>query len=263
MTGQATQVNQQSTYNFLVPAEGQTNVMAVTLPGSGNLTTAPAAGGGYYGFDFSSFASQQGQAGFIPQAVTIDATSLSSGQFVTFSIPGLNGPSWIINAGQTRTFQFPSLSNLQVLIVPSSGAPSIPCAFYNYPALPDASGSGVTGISGTVNIGTMPDVTIGTPAGGIGTDVSVNPPGLLGTHLASLAANPARKGFLIQNQSAETIQVALSVAGSAPYTVILLLPNSAGAGTPGGSIDFSGCPHDGQIDVYGTSGADQVAIRDF
>lgn len=258
-----TQVNQQTTYNFLVPAEGATQVFTFTLPRDGNLTTAPPVGGGYYGFDFMSFASQQGMSGFIPQACTIDATVLSAGQTITFSVVSLGGPKWVINAGETRTFQFPALSDLQVEIVPSSGSPSIPVAFYNYPALPDASGTGTVGLTGTVDIGTMPEVTIGTPAGSTGTDVSNNGAGLLGTHLASLAANPTRKGFVVQNQSAETIQVALTVAGSLPATVILLLPGSGGTGTPGGSVDFSGCPHQGQIDVYGTSSSDQVAIRDF
>lgn len=257
-------INVLATTNFEVPVEGLTSALTATLPVDGNLTTAPPAGGGYYGIDFRSLASLLNMQSFVPQAVTVDATGLVAGTTVTMSIPALGNLSWQIFAGETRTFQFPALTDLQVVFTPSSGTPAIKTTWYNYPALPDDSGAGSTNITGSVSVSGAVSVTALPTSSG--TDVSANSPALLGQHLASLPASATRKGFVVQNNSAETVQVVFTIAGGGTGdnpTVLLLAANTAGAGNPGGSIDFAGMPHAGQIDVYGATSTDQVAVRDW
>lgn len=256
-------IQQQNTANFLVPPQGQTNVLSLTLPGDGNFTQAQAAGGGYYGVDFRSVGQIiEGQA-FIPQAVTIDATSLSTGAFVTFTIPSIR-MNWLIYAGQTRTFQFPALPDLQVTVTPSSGTPSINCAFFNYPALPDEQGGNVSTIQGDVAVSSLPAVDIAQVPTGIGTDYSAaTPPTLYTNHIASIPANAERIGYVIQNQSTNLnpVQVVFSTSGVGAGDTIIILNAPTIAGAAGGDVDFNGLPHAGQIDVYAQSATDQVAAR--
>lgn len=249
-------IQQNQTANFLVPPQGATNVLSATLPADGNF--GPIAGGGQYGIDFRSLGQIIQGSAFIPQSCTIDATQLSSGNFLTFSIPVI-GMNWLIFAGQTRTFQFPALPDLQILITPNTGNPTVNCSFYNYPALPDEQGGSVTTISGSVVVSAMPAVDVASLPSGTGTDGSSTPPTLLTNHLTSIAANSNRQGYLIQNLSTDPVQVVLSAAGTGG-TVYVLNPASI-AGQAGASIDFSGVPHNGQIDIYGTSGSDSVSAR--
>lgn len=250
------------TFNFLIPAQGATAVLSTTLPADGNYTQAtpgPAAGQ-FYGIDFRSVAQiTEGQL-FIPQACTIDASSLTAGTFLTFSIPAIE-MNWIIPAGQTRTFQFPALPDLIVLITPSGGAPSFNVAWYNYPSLPEELGNAVSSISGSVTVTSLPAVTIGVPAEGTGTDGGGNPPSLLANHRTSFGAK-SRAGITVQNQSASPMQVVLSTSNpAANATIILLAPSSLGAGNPGDSIILDGL-HSGQVDIYTTGATDQFAARE-
>lgn len=117
--------------------------------------------------------------------------------------------------------------------------------------------------TGTVTIAPGSSVAVSTPPSGLGTDDSVNKPSALGHLVITIAANTSRKGFFVQNQSAATIQVVLTAAGGSDTTFVLLAPNVSGAGFAGASVDFSGMPHSGEIQVYATNTTDQVAARDW
>lgn len=139
-----------SVNNFLVPAQGTTNVAAITLPGDITLSGNPIT----YTIDWISLNQiVQGQL-FIPQACTIDASNLTPGSFLTFSIPAL-GFNRIIPAGSAPTFQFPALQNLVTSITPSAGTPSFNTFWYNYPALPDDDVV-TASLSGSVAISSLP-----------------------------------------------------------------------------------------------------------
>lgn len=246
------------TANFLVPPNGATNVLSATLPADGNF--GPSASGGQYGIDFRSVSQIIQGESFIPQACTIDATQLTSGAYLSMSIPAI-GLSWLIYAGQTRTFQFPALPDLQILVTPSSGSPTVNTAWFNYPALPDEQGGSVSTIQGSVVVSALPDVTIAQVPTGNGTDYSANAPSLAANLLLTIPANADRIGFFIQNLSADPVQVVLSAAGSGAGDTVMVLNPAGGTGQAGGSVDFSGIPHGGEIQVYAANASDAVTAR--
>lgn len=148
-------------------------------------------------------------------------------------------------------------------IVPSSATPVINTVWYNYPALPDSQGTGTTNIAGSVAVSALPPVAISALPSDDGTDYSANPLTLPAHLLTTIPALSTRIGYVVQNQSTDVLAVVFSAAGvSGPYTMILLAA-AAGAGQPGGSIDGSGLPHAGQIDIYGPSAVDNVAVREW
>lgn len=79
--------------------------------------------------------------------------------------------------------------------------------------------------------------------------------------LATIAANPNRIGYVVQQQSANVIWVVLDDGLAGTATTIVLDP-AAGANRQGGAIDMSSGPHAGRIRVYGTSGS-QVAVAEW
>lgn len=93
-------------------------------------------------------------------------------------------------------------------------------------------------------------------------DASANAPALPSNLLATIAANPQRLGFFIQNQSAVVITVVFVNSTGSNNTILLLEPNASGAGHGGGYIDMGGCPHWGAIKIYGAVGS-QVGACDF
>lgn len=98
---------------------------------------------------------------------------------------------------------------------------------------------------------------------GAGTDRSVTKPALL-TTLATVAANAARVGLYVQNQSASQLQVVLDQDNTGTdYTVILVDP---GNGANGQGADWSmaqaGIRHVTRIRICGTTGA-QFAAREY
>jgi hypothetical protein len=254
-------VDRQTTINFLVPAYGATDVITAPLPDTGNLV---GAGGLMYGIDFKSLAATLTDTLFIPQACTVDTTSLTPGTSVEFTIPAI-GFTFTIAAGIQKTFQFPALPDLAVMFVPSSGTPSFKTYWYNYPALPDGSQVEAV-IAGAVAISSLPPVTIVTPPSGLGTEDSENSAGLAAHLLKTIPANTVRKGFVVQNQdNTAPLQVVLSAAGGTPAadgTIIILNPAGA-AGEAGGSIDFSGIPHAGDIQIYSSNATAPFAARDW
>lgn len=230
-------VQQQATLNFLVPSTGQTNVTAIGLP---NLDIGSTDG---YSIDWRSLNSfMQGQL-FIPQACTICAAGLSPSITIAFAIPSI-GFSKTIVGGTSPTFQFPALQDLVTTVTPSDGASAFTTLWYNYPALPDQ-GGGAGAASGSVP--------------GAGTDHSANAPALAANLLVTVAANSSRSQYIVQNQSADTLQVVFD-NGTSGGTIILLGPG--GAGLQGGSINMSEFPFYGRIRVFGANAADQVAVRE-
>lgn len=97
------------------------------------------------------------------------------------------------------------------------------------------------------------------PAVSLNADASSVPPGLLAALLCTLAVNPQRVGFIVQNQSVAPVQVVFDDGNSSTPT-ILLLNAYAAAGAAGGSIDMSTFPHYGRIRVYGAAGASVAAM---
>lgn len=106
-------------------------------------------------------------------------------------------------------------------------------------------------ISGTVTL---------TPAGSIGTDASAAPPSAAAQLLLTIAVNANRIGYVIQNQSADQLQVHLD-NGTSGASILLLA--SGGANAPGGSLNWDGMPHTGRIRIYGPNAGAQVGAREW
>lgn len=115
------------TMNLLVPAFGNTRCLQQNFP------LAPANILDFNGVTIDDVP-------FYPQAVTIDATSLPDGESVTFEVLQI-GYTRIVLAGQTETFNFPSIKNLKVRITTSDSISTTRAYFYNYPAFVDRSGA--------------------------------------------------------------------------------------------------------------------------
>lgn len=115
------------TMNLLVPAFGNTRCLQQNFP------LAPANILDFNGLTIDDVP-------FYPQAVTIDATSLPDGESVTFEVLQI-GYTRIVLAGQTETFNFPSIKNLKVRITTSDSISTTRAYFYNYPAFVDRSGA--------------------------------------------------------------------------------------------------------------------------
>ena len=138
-------IQQRETLNFLVPAQGGTQALGLVMPGDN-----PA---GSYALDFRSLNLVVQGTLFIPQACTVDLSQLAAPLTVTFQIPSL-GFECVLFAGQTKTFQFPAITDLSVVFVPSAGSPSFPTFWYNYPAIPDD--IGLPAASATVQVTSLP-----------------------------------------------------------------------------------------------------------
>ncbi len=239
-------VQQRSTLNLLVPAQGGTQVVNMTLPGDGNYGT------GNYGIDFRSLTMYLEGTLFIPQACKIDCSLLAVN--VVFGIPAINYYETIL-AGTARTFNFPALNDLSVTLTPASGTPSIPTFWYDWPAFPDEGGSFA---GSTVAVTTIPAVQ---PRGSVGTDHSSAAPTLAAHLLLTIPVNSNRNGYIIQNQSADQLQAVYDDGLGGTATILLLAP--VAANQPGGSLAAAGMPHWGQIRVYGPNAGAQVAARDW
>lgn len=119
-----------SVVNFQIPPGGLTDCMGILLPDTGSF---PPDG---YTIDWLSIAQIIPGPQFIPQACTIDASSLAAGASILFTVEQINFRKKIL-AGVTATFQFPALRNLRTNVLPSDGTSSFMTHWYNYPALPD------------------------------------------------------------------------------------------------------------------------------
>jgi hypothetical protein len=119
----------QTILNFQIPSNGQINALATSFP-----NVALSGGGTGYTIDFNVVAQLQGGYYFVPQACTIDATTLTTD--VVFAIAVLDFKR-VVKAGTGATFQFPAVQNAIATVTPNDGASTVGVVWYNYPALPD------------------------------------------------------------------------------------------------------------------------------
>jgi hypothetical protein len=92
------------------------------------------------------------------------------------------------------------------------------------------------------------------------TDFSVNALSTSGlTLLTTMPANPDRKGYIVQNQSAAAIVVEF-VNPNGPSTYVILGAGT-GANTAGASVDQGGLPHSDTIKVWGAGGSQVSAAQ--
>ena len=96
-----------------------------------------------------------------------------------------------------------------------------------------------------------------------GADYSANAGSLSG--LALLATIPApsvpRLGGVIQAQCTAGLTVALDDQGGSLSPTIVVLAGPAANGGQGGSLDLSGMPHTGRIQIYSSAAGCQMAAR--
>lgn len=190
-------LQRRSTLNFLVPARGGTHVLSMALP----VDNSPAG----YAVSFKNLNLVTEGELFIPQAVTIDASALASGVSVLFTIAAINYKR-VVLAGQVRTFQFPALLDLECAVTPSDGISSVPCWFFDYPALPDADGALASGSN--VNVTSLPSAPQGQAVNWTG--IAAGPITAAGT--TSLYTPSSR--FILHNLSMEAFNASLAVAGT-------------------------------------------------
>jgi hypothetical protein len=136
--------------NLLVPAFGDTKSVKVIFPNSTG-----------YEIDFNTIVIDD--SAFQPQSVTVDATQVPIGQFVTFRVLDIDFYR-IVKGGNTATFSFPSVRNLRTTFTPSDGISTVTAFFYNFPAFPDFSGSQTVDFSAGSGLNT---VVLSTPLQGI------------------------------------------------------------------------------------------------
>jgi hypothetical protein len=122
--------------NFLVPAFGACYTYPLVLPGANG-----------YAIDFNQVLIDSQP--FYPQSVTLDCTDVPAGVNVEFRVAQINFTR-IIRGGDTVTFMFPSIANLNISITPDDALSTVRAFFYNYPALTDFYGTQpVTGAEAT------------------------------------------------------------------------------------------------------------------
>jgi hypothetical protein len=135
-----------SVKNLLVPAFGATRVLQLNFPLVPDNT-----------FSFNTTTLED--TAFLPQSVTVDATSVPTNQSAVFRIPAINFIR-TVPGGTTETFQFPSVDNLTVLCFATDAISVVRTFFYNYPSFNDQTGpKGVRVISGAIDVSTVPGPT--------------------------------------------------------------------------------------------------------
>jgi hypothetical protein len=179
--------------NYLVPAFGAIQCVPIVLPGASAL--------GAYGVDFRTILIDDQP--FQPQGVTVDATNVPVGQTVTFTVTAINF-NRVIAGGNSETFNFPAIITPQITITPSDLSSTVRAFFYNFPALPDATGTqavSITGTSGTQSVSVAEVSSFGSEAT------------TLPTSLTTTA------GVLVATSSSETIKL---------YSIDVICNNTSG-----------------------------------
>ncbi|RWZ83181.1 MAG: hypothetical protein EO766_17840, partial [Hydrotalea sp. AMD] len=95
---------------------------------------------------------------FIPQSVSIDATSVPTTEYVTFTVLQL-GYKRIVKGGKVSQFNFPSIKNMQISVVPSDGVSTVKTFFFNFPSFIDEQGSTDVTVGGSINLNSLPPLT--------------------------------------------------------------------------------------------------------
>ena len=100
------------------------------------------------------------------------------------------------------------------------------------------------------------------PPGNAGSDFSANAPSLSGLTLLATIPAPSspRRGYLIQAQCTAGLAVALGneSGGSNPTVILAGAPVNGGQG---GTLDMTGIPHTGKIDIYSSAANCQMAAK--
>ena len=112
------------------------------IPGKSGVSLSVSAGS--YSIDIGSLSQQLGSELFIPQSMTVDASALNVGQYVTVNIPAI-GYNHFVPGAKTKTFHLPPIEGGTVInVTPSDGASTIPLILYDYLVRPDSSEPAVT-----------------------------------------------------------------------------------------------------------------------
>lgn len=102
-----------------------------------------------------------------------------------------------------------------------------------------------------------------TPPGNTGSDFSANAPSLAG--MALLATIPApsspRRGYLVQAQCTAGLIVVFDGESSGSTPTVIVLAGAPADGGQGGTLDMTGIPHTGKIEIYSSAPNCQMAAR--
>lgn len=99
--------------------------------------------------------------------------------------------------------------------------------------------------------------------GSTGTDFSANTPSLSGLILLATipAAASPRRGYLIQAQCTAGLVVVFDTELGGPNPTRIILAGAPVNGGQGGTLDMSGMPHTGKIEIYSSAADCQMAAR--
>ncbi len=113
--------------NLLVPAFGACYCLPVSYPGANGYET------NFNQVNIDSIP-------FLPQSVTVDCSDVPATETVTFLVKRINFKR-IIRGGNTVTFNFPAVTNLDISITPSDLVSTVRAFYYNFPTFADFEGT--------------------------------------------------------------------------------------------------------------------------
>lgn len=135
------------TMNLLVPAFGNTRCLAQVFP------LAPDNVLDFNGVTLDDIP-------FLPQSVTVDATSVPDGESAIFEVLQIGFRRFILG-GSTATFNFPAIRNLRIKVTTTDSVSTVRCFFYNYPAFVDREGAlQATLANSSVSVNSLPPVVV-------------------------------------------------------------------------------------------------------
>jgi hypothetical protein len=99
--------------------------------------------------------------------------------------------------------------------------------------------------------------------GSTGSDFSANAPSLAGLTLLATVPTPAspRRGYLIQAQCTAGLVVVFDRETGDSNPTMIILAGAPVDGGQGGTLDMSGMPHTGKIEIYSSAADCQMAAR--
>jgi hypothetical protein len=99
--------------------------------------------------------------------------------------------------------------------------------------------------------------------GSTGSDFSANAPSLSGLTLLARIPAPSspRRGYLIQAQCTAGLIVVFDKEAGGSNPTFIILAGAPVNGGQGGTLDMSGMPHTGKIEIYSSAADCQMAAR--
>ncbi len=99
--------------------------------------------------------------------------------------------------------------------------------------------------------------------GSAGSDFSANAPSLSGLTLLATIPAPSspRRGYLIQAQCTAGLIVVFDREVGGSTSTLIILAGAPVNGGQGGTLDMSGMPHTGKIEIYSSAADCQMAAR--